>query len=147
MTVDRSRLLARLGTMFADELGEQAAALNDDLLALERAPADRERLRSVFRAFHTLKGAARAADVPAVESFCHAVEGLLAGARDGGTALSPGQIATLFAASDALADAARRLREGGEPATAPFAVILDRMSDPGAPAPVAATPVPIEPTP
>ena len=37
------------------ELVEQAT---DDLLALEDNPADRERLDSAFRAFHTLKGAA-----------------------------------------------------------------------------------------
>jgi two-component system chemotaxis sensor kinase CheA len=145
MTVDRSRLLARLRSMFAEELGEQAAALNDDLLALERAPADVERLRSVFRVFHTLKGAARAADVPTVESFCHAVEGLLVGARDGGTPLTAGQLTMLFAASDALADAARRLRDGVELSDLPLDAILAGMTvSPGAPAasrPAAAAPV------
>ena len=38
------------------ELVEQG---NDDLLALEEHPDDRERLDGAFRAFHTLKGARR----------------------------------------------------------------------------------------
>jgi two-component system, chemotaxis family, sensor kinase CheA len=105
-------LAARLLSMFVEELEEQLRVINEDLLTLERAPADSERLRSLFRSMHSLKGAARAANVAPIEELCHALEGELAQARDGQRPLTPPQLLHGFAASDALADAARRLRAG-----------------------------------
>ncbi len=105
-------LAARLLATFVDELDEQIGALNADLLALESQPTDPDRLNSVFRVAHTLKGAARAANVPLVEQVCHELETLLAGARDGTVPLGAEQFALLFAAADALTDAAQRLRSG-----------------------------------
>jgi len=43
---------------FVIEGRELVAQGNDDLLALEERPDDKERLDSAFRALHTLKGAA-----------------------------------------------------------------------------------------
>ena len=57
--------------------------MNADLLALEADPADAERLKSVFRVAHTLKGAARAAAVAPIEEGCHAMEALLTEAATG----------------------------------------------------------------
>lgn len=105
-------LAARLLEAFFGELDEQVRVLNADLLALEREPADRALLQSVFRVAHTLKGAARAAGVAPVERACHALETLLAEARDGRLALRPQHFAILFAAADALAEAGQRLRAG-----------------------------------
>ncbi|HKQ25685.1 MAG TPA: chemotaxis protein CheA [Burkholderiales bacterium] len=62
------------------ELVEQAT---DDLLVLEKAPADRERLDNAFRAFHTLKGGAGIVDFAAMEMAVHAAEDVLAAARSG----------------------------------------------------------------
>ena len=98
--------------MFIEELEEQLRVMNEDLLTLERSPSDSERLRSLFRSVHSLKGAARAAGVPALEELCHALEAELAQARDGDRPLAPQQLVHGFAAADALADAARRLRAG-----------------------------------
>jgi two-component system chemotaxis sensor kinase CheA len=60
------------------ELVEQST---DDLLALEEQPADRERLDSAFRAFHTLKGAAGIVEFDAMGRALHAAEDLLARVR------------------------------------------------------------------
>ena len=116
---DRSGLAARLLATFVDELDEQLRILDADLLALEREPADTEHLRSVFRVAHTLKGAARAAGVRGIEEVCHALEAMCATARDTGTPLTGSQIALLFAGSDALADAGRLLRAGGDAGSSP----------------------------
>ena len=110
--LDRTALAARLLATFVDELEEQLRALDADLLALEKDPADAEHLRSVFRIAHTLKGASRAAGVHLVEEVCHALESMCAAARDGGAPLASSQISLLFAGSDALADAGRIIREG-----------------------------------
>ncbi|MGH8073955.1 MAG: Hpt domain-containing protein, partial [Lysobacter sp.] len=59
-----------------DQLGEQ-------MVALERSPADRECLNAVFRGFHTIKGGAGFLDFPPMVAICHAVEDRLNVARSG----------------------------------------------------------------
>src|SRR5947199_267336 len=61
-------------TTFLEELEEHVGALNRDLLALEKGPAGperAERLTTLFRTAHSLKGAARAVNVTVIESACH----------------------------------------------------------------------------
>jgi two-component system chemotaxis sensor kinase CheA len=60
------------------ELLQQAS---DDLLALERGPADASRIASVFRAIHTLKGSAGLFDFGPMTSVLHAAEDLLGAMR------------------------------------------------------------------
>ncbi len=98
--------------MFVEELDEQVREANVSLLALERAPNDGEQLRSLFRVMHTLKGAARAADVVPVEQLCHRLEALLAAARDAGRPLSRDELDTLFTGVDGLTAAEAALRAG-----------------------------------
>ncbi|MEJ1976018.1 MAG: chemotaxis protein CheA [Acetobacteraceae bacterium] len=62
------------------ELAEQAT---QDLLTLEDAPEDKDRLDSAFRGFHTLKGAAGIVDFAAMGRVLHAAEGILAAVRAG----------------------------------------------------------------
>lgn len=131
MASPREELAARLRAMFADELDEQLRTLNDDLLALEQRPEDAERLRSVFRVAHTLKGAARAAGVRQIEEACHAIESQLSGARDGARPLSPPQLALMFSAADALAEAAARLRAGEEVTGGALAQLIVRLKSVG----------------
>ena len=64
---------------FLIEGRELVAQGNDDLLALEERPDDRERLDSAFRAFHTLKGAAGIVDFVAMGRALHAAEDVLVG--------------------------------------------------------------------
>jgi len=125
--MNKDQLAARLLATFIDELDEQVRTMNAELLALEAAPADAERLKSLFRVAHTLKGAARAAGVPPVEHACHALETLLAQARDGKLTLGPEEFALLFAAADALGDAGKRLKAGGDLTGSPLAALRDRL--------------------
>ena len=62
---------------------------NDDLLALEERPDDRERLDGAFRALHTLKGAAGIVDFVAMARAVHAAEDGLAAVRSSGAAVTP----------------------------------------------------------
>lgn len=124
----REELSARLLATFLGELEEQVRAMNADLLALEAAPADAERLKSLFRVAHTLKGAARAAGVPVVEHACHALESLLAKVRDGATMLEASEFQLLFQAADALQDACQRLKVGRDLADSPLERLRDTLS-------------------
>jgi two-component system chemotaxis sensor kinase CheA len=120
-------LAARLRTLFVEELDEQVQQLNDDLLALERTPADVERLRAVFRVMHTLKGAARAAGLPRVEELCHALENELSRARDRAIPLDSAQIALLFETADALSETRDALRAGNAESDALLAGVLHHV--------------------
>jgi two-component system chemotaxis sensor kinase CheA len=60
--MDKRELLARLMGTFLAELEENLRLLNSELLLLEKIPAAAERAESLarlFRAAHSLKGAAR----------------------------------------------------------------------------------------
>jgi two-component system chemotaxis sensor kinase CheA len=107
-------LSARLRATFIGELEEQVVAMNTALLALEQQPTDAEQIRVLFRVAHTVKGAARAASITQVDLACHALETFLVRVRDGSATLGAPQFTALFAAADALVDAAARLRAGQE---------------------------------
>ncbi len=103
-------LSARLRATFVQELEDQLRAMDTSLLALESRPGDGDAIRTLFRAAHSVKGAARVAGVPLVEEACHALETVFAQVRDGTRALDGSDFSLLFAITDALGDAARRLR-------------------------------------
>ncbi len=124
----REPLAARLLAAFVDEIGEHQRALVTEALALERDPGNAERQAVVFRIMHTLKGAARAASIPSIESLSHAIEGELADARSSSSPLTPAQISLLLATADALADAASQLRAGKAAPESSVAALLHRMA-------------------
>ena len=119
-------LAVRLLAIFVEELDEQVVQMGNDLTALERTPGDAERLRSIFRVMHTLKGASRAAGVPLIEQLCHVLEGGLAHAKERATPLSADQLALLVESVDALAEARERLAAGLPLAGATLAALIQR---------------------
>jgi two-component system, chemotaxis family, sensor kinase CheA len=155
--VDREQLIKRLMATFLEELEEHVQALNRDLLALEKDPAGAgraERLRSLFRTAHSLKGAARSVNVLLIESACHHLEEVLAAVRDGRAGLDAGLFALLFAAADAFEEAGKRLREQPDLTGSPLAGLLPRLEAaaeqagrPPAPAPAPPPPAQEEPRP
>ncbi len=82
----------------APELVEQAA---EDLLALERDPADAARLESAFRAFHSLKGSVALFDFAPMGRVLHAAEDLLGAVRDGRRPADPALADALLACLNA----------------------------------------------
>jgi len=73
---------------FRAELSEHIRTMTDGLLAMEQGRADpptgigkRATLDNTFRAAHSLKGAARAMGVTAIEQLAHALENILDGLR------------------------------------------------------------------
>ena len=121
--MSHDRLAARLKATFAAELSDQVRLMNRDILALEANPTEGASLKSLFRVAHTLKGAARTADVPLVEELCHGLETLLAEARDGARRLGPEDFQLFYAAADALAEAGGQL-EARQPVESPTLVWL-----------------------
>src|SRR5690349_21464949 len=102
--LDRDKLVARLTATFLEELEEHVRVFNRELLALEQQPSEpwEERIKTLFRAAHSLKGAARAVNAARVEAICHRLEGVLAAVRDGHTPPSRELFELLFASADAV---------------------------------------------
>lgn len=68
---------------FLVESHENLGKLDDDLLALEEMPGDRERIASIFRTVHTIKGTSGFLALPKLERVTHVGENLLVPLRDG----------------------------------------------------------------
>ena len=85
---------------FLIESRELVGQGNDDLLALEEHPDDRERLDSAFRAFHTLKGGAGIVDFSAMARALHAAEDGLSAVRSGSAPVTTALIDLCLACLD-----------------------------------------------
>jgi len=76
-----AKVREQLISSFRAELAEHVQTMNDGLLVLEQGTiAGEERqsmLADIFRAAHSLKGAARAMGVTMIEQLAHALEGVL----------------------------------------------------------------------
>jgi two-component system chemotaxis sensor kinase CheA len=75
--------VSALEDQFVAEARELIRQATDDLIALERDGMSPERIDSVFRAFHTLKGSAGVVELPAMSIMLHAAEDLLDSVRHG----------------------------------------------------------------
>ncbi|WP_020648541.1 hybrid sensor histidine kinase/response regulator [Solimonas variicoloris] len=78
--------------VFLEEAGEVLAALRDNLPLWMRDPRDRERLTTIRRCFHTLKGSGRTVGASALGEFAWAIESLLNRCLDGSVPTSTGAV-------------------------------------------------------
>jgi len=128
--MDKDELLHRLLGTFLAELEEHVRTLNHDLLALEQQENTAARsavLATMFRAAHSLKGAARSVDVGPIEAACHRLETILAAVRDGQLSLTAELTQLLFEAVDAIQDAGLRMKDKRPLDSAPVALLLPRL--------------------
>lgn len=112
--MDKSALYQRLMSTFLDELDEHVRSLNADVLLLEAEPGvdeKREILVRLFRAAHSLKGAARAVELPAIEQVCHQLEDVFRGVQTDALVPTPELCSVMFSAADAIEAAGMQLRE------------------------------------
>src|SRR5262245_54464885 len=98
-------LLRELLATFAVEAQEHLQTITRDLLALEKGPGPEksaELLAEIFRAAHSLKGAARAVNLEAAGEVSHKLETLFARLRDGELSPEPALFDLAYQAVDAL---------------------------------------------
>jgi len=112
-----AKVREQLLSSFRAELNEHIQTVTDGLLALEQQSVTGEQrqstLEDIFRAAHSLKGAARAMGVTAVEQLAHALEGVLDGIRRDAIALSVELFNACYRALDAV-QAVQAAYEAGE---------------------------------
>ncbi|MCB9420333.1 MAG: hybrid sensor histidine kinase/response regulator [Ardenticatenaceae bacterium] len=98
-------IIRQLRATFKVEADEHIQAMNRILLALEKGPAEEERvqlLEEIFREAHSLKGAAGAVDLDDVESTAHRLESVFFATKSGEVALTPDLCDVLYDAIDAV---------------------------------------------
>ncbi|TLS76184.1 hybrid sensor histidine kinase/response regulator [Mariprofundus erugo] len=95
--------------LFKEESDEHLLCLDEGLLALEKNPFDQTTLDQVFRAAHSLKGAARMLYLSDVETVAHRCEDVLRLGKNGDSSFSGvvvGHLFPLLSAMHALIDEA-----------------------------------------
>ena len=85
---------------FIAETREMLEAMQGELVTWEADPTDRERLDTIFRFVHTVKGSSGFFDLPRIEKLGHAAEGALAQVRAGKRAPDGRLISAVLATID-----------------------------------------------
>ena len=93
--------------LFRVEAENQVAVLTAGLLEVERDPAAAKVLEALMRAAHSLKGAARIVNLPAVAGVAHAMEDCFVAAQRGTLRLGQNEIDALLRGVDFFAQLAR----------------------------------------
>ncbi|MDP2227968.1 MAG: chemotaxis protein CheW [Moraxellaceae bacterium] len=110
---------------FLVESTENLAALEEDLVLLERSPRDADILARVFRAVHTVKGTCGFFGFNRMERLTHVAEDVLAQLRDGHIALSQVLTGTLFEMIDAVRHMLARIEQQGDEGEEEFPALID----------------------
>ncbi len=112
---------------FLEESDENLDQLDRDFVELESNPCDRERLASVFRVIHTIKGTSGFFAFSKLGAIAHAGENLLARLRDGELLLD-GEIASaLLESVDAIREILANIATTGQEGDRDFRALSDKL--------------------
>ncbi len=92
--------MARLRELFTEEASEHASTLEAGVLALEAQPDARELIDDLFRAAHSLKGAAGSVGFSSLSELMHSLESLLDAYRSGDVAPTRAHVDVLLRGCD-----------------------------------------------
>ena len=126
------KMLKELMATFQTELKEHLSMLTKDLLSLERNPTSNERtnlITNVFRAAHSIKGAARTVNLQDIETISHRIEDVLVKIREGRLSLTPHLFDVLLTAVDAIGNAMAAHLRGEQMPTEVIAAVLARLDE------------------
>ena len=99
---------------FLIESYENLDRLDQDLVVLEKEPANRETLASIFRTIHTIKGTSGFLAFNELEAVTHAGESLLSRLRDGLLPLNAEITTALLAMLDAVREMLKNIETSGK---------------------------------
>jgi len=126
------KMLKELMATFQTELKEHLSMLTKDLLSLERNPTSNERanlITNVFRAAHSIKGAARTVNLQDIETIAHRIEDVLVKIREGHLSLTPHLFDVLLTAVDAIGNAMAAHLRGEQMPTEIMSAVLARLDE------------------
>ncbi|MFP5372136.1 MAG: chemotaxis protein CheA, partial [Actinomycetes bacterium] len=128
---------------FLVESHENLDQLDSDLVALEQDPNSRERLSSIFRTIHTIKGTSGFLAFNRLEEVTHVGENMLSRLRDGELALTPARTSVLLRMVDTVRALLTSIEASGGEGTVDVAPVVAAISAAMEDAP--AEPAPSEP--
>lgn len=97
---------------FISETQETLEALAGEVIAWEADPADRERLDTIFRFFHTVKGSCGFLNLPRFERLSHAAEDVLSQIRAGERTPDPQTVSAVLAIMDRIGELSEAVMSG-----------------------------------
>jgi len=112
---------------FLVESYENLDQLDQDLIALEDTPDDRDCLASVFRTVHTIKGTSGFLALPKLERVAHVGENLLVPLRDGDLNLSREIADGLLAMVDAIREILGHIEDSGGEGDGEYEALVARL--------------------
>ncbi len=115
------------------ESTEALDCVDRELIELEKNPSSADRLATIFRAIHTVKGTSGSLGYSRIEAVSHRGENLLSRMRDGKLVLTGEITTTLLAATDLLRKMLSSIEETGSEGmedTQPVITSLERFLEP-----------------
>lgn len=97
---------------FISETQETLEALAGVVVEWEADPSDRDRLDSIFRFFHTVKGSCGFLNLPRFERLSHAAEDVLSEIRSGRSVPDPATVNAVLAVMDRIGELAEAVASG-----------------------------------
>jgi two-component system chemotaxis sensor kinase CheA len=105
MNIKEEEFLKRLQAMFAIEAQEHIQVISSGLIGLEKNPKDKqspELIETIFRAMHSLKGAARSVNRNDIESICQVSESIFSKMKNEDLVLTTEQFDLIHKAIDTI---------------------------------------------
>ncbi len=114
---------------FLIESHEGLDQLDREFVALEQDPSARDRIATIFRTVHTIKGTAGFLGYSRLESLTHAGESLLVLLREGTLALTPPMTSALLVLVDKVRESLRSIEESGHESPDVHADLLATLNE------------------
>ncbi|MCW2575142.1 MAG: cheA 2, partial [Modestobacter sp.] len=129
---------------FLVESHENLDQLDQDLVALEQDPQSRERLSSIFRTIHTIKGTSGFLAFNRLEEVAHVGENMLSRLRDGALDMTPHRTDALLQMVDTIRALLAAIEANGGEGQVEVASTVATISAALEDTPAAAAPAPVE---
>ncbi len=110
MALDIKKFIGR----FVEEAKEHLGRLASGLAEIEQGAVSAEKINSLFRSVHTLKGSSRMLKLEPITQVSHSLEDLLSALREERVTVNPPVIALLYQGVDALSDQIQQLIARGQ---------------------------------
>ena len=114
---------------FLVESHESLDQLDRDLVALEKDPTSKDRLASIFRTIHTIKGTCGFLSFGKLESVAHVGENLLSRLRDGRLVLNADITSALLSMVDAVRRMLSDIETTGSDGDNDYAELVARLNE------------------
>ena len=114
---------------FVAEAHDMMEALSGEIVAWESNPTDKDRLDSIFRFVHTVKGNCGFFDFPQLEKLSHAAEDALADCRAGRRQSDEALVTAVLAVIDRIAEMVDAIGDGAEMPEADDEALIAALSE------------------